>query len=1407
MSAAFVKGKLKLARDALSKKDYETARDAAASVLEYEGANYNAKVFLGLAQSELGDAAGSEATYKEAIALNGTQPLAHQGLAKVYEKGEKWEEYASALEGLAKLFRDAGDATKCAENVQKLVELRRNRGTPTQVADAIALYLPSSPFYAVLSTLPTPDHTAPTATTTYAAQCAVHATLPILEEITDIYEREEDNLVKREVESRRKRLGAKGPEEIKREVGREVYGTSKLPGLYDELLNHPALPDDTRRLIESKLLRHKRAHLHALSSTDPLKASLAKDVQALVDGAVLLGIEDEVAWEIWIEGRDAATIEDYDLPTLRRYITLFPGSSRAKLVRAYMIYTGAWVEEEEEKDDEGYEGPVPDEEGEEPLDIMLDSFNSLSGSILAHRILSEVYLWEVDYTSTIAVAEVGLELVRAHTKDTGISLELVQKAFNVALATALVHHFPPKHHARALRILDDVLSVDPANVPCLMGRGYIMQRKGDWEEAAKMFGCVPDEHDEGVRAREEEAWCAVQLGRLDEGVVGLESVLAQLEDLEGKDEDRARCLYRLGHAHWEMGEEHRETAYKQYIKSLKEFPSFAPSFTALGIYYLSTSPPDPGRASRCFQKAFELDAREGEAARRLAEGFADEREWDLVEVVARRTIEGEGGAEVDANEIAASRYAPTNAWAWKAMGVVHLNRRDFPPAIQAFQVALRATSEDALCWLRLGEAYAAAGRHVAALKALNRAKELAPDDWVCAFQIGDVQRQMGQFFEALTSFGTILEVRPGEPGVLVALAQTHLDLGREQATTGFLARAEDSFVRAVGVALEFIASDVGFRGVAWKTVADALFLLSKRTSCEDPDNVRDALDAVVPLITLDKGSRLAEILPLPVTSPAAEESIRGVDTLKIALAVYDYRLTLGFSDSSATASAWYDFAMALHVYENATVLPEDKKTVVHKRAVGAAMEAVRADPREPRHWRAFGDLSFVAQPRSAQHAYVRALELDGKDVQTWASLGLLYLHHGDTPLANEAFYRAQTLDPDYALAWVGQGLVATQNGHFADSRVLFEHAVSLTADVPDADLEFARREFKHHASASADSLFPAFFVLGRYCQQRPDDSAALHLYALISERVGHLSLAAELAGRAIAVLEVAYEESEDATIERQFAIANTTMARVQLASGAYQAALEYYESAAGILGEEEVGPLKVQSHFGTGLANFKLGQLQEAVGAFEDALAAAGEDSVIKGHVTVLLAQTLWAMGSQEAQESAKAQLLECITTDPENLTAINALAGMGILTEDEGLVDAALSEILALPLDQRRARDPRRDVTYLLTQQQLEQNNVAGARAEAQRAVHSEPANAAVRHSLATLVMQTGEISAAQAILASGADTDMNEQRDALALRSVAEADADLALSLKAAQRAVMLAPWELKNWEALAYIRSKSV
>jgi superkiller protein 3 len=233
-------------------------------------------------------------------------------------------------------------------------------------------------------------------------------------------------------------------------------------------------------------------------------------------------------------------------------------------------------------------------------------------------------------------------------------------------------------------------------------------------------------------------------------------------------------------------------------------------------------------------------------------------------------------------------------------------------------------------------------------------------------------------------------------------------------------------------------------------------------------------------------------------------------------------------------------------------------------------------------------------------------------------------------------------------------------------------------------------------------------VLDRYCRSRPDDSCALHLFGLVCESLGQRELAADYIGRAIAILEAEYEETEDSTVERHFTIANSNLARLRLALKDYEGALESFESALGLLAEDvkedKIDVMRAQAQFGMGLANFKLGDLETALGLFEAALETAGENTVVHGHVTVLLAQTMWAIGTEEFKESAKAQLLDCIAADSENLAAINALAGMGILTDDEGLVDAALADLLALPLDRRLELDPQRDVNYLLTKHHIGQ-------------------------------------------------------------------------------------------------------
>jgi len=119
-------------------------------------------------------------------------------------------------------------------------------------------------------------------------------------------------------------------------------------------------------------------------------------------------------------------------------------------------------------------------------------------------------------------------------------------------------------------------------------------------------------------------------------------------------------------------------------------------------------------------------------------------------------------------------------------------------------------------------------------------------------------------------------------------------------------------------------------------------------------------------------------------------------------------------------------------------------------------------------------------------------------------------------------------------------------------------------------------------------------------------------------------------------------------VERQFIIANATVARLRLAVRDYEGALGAFQSALGLLpdeedgdGERDVKVLKSQCLFGSGLASFKLGELDAALENFEAALVAADDDLVIRGHVTVLLAQTLWATGTEEGREAAKTQLLD----------------------------------------------------------------------------------------------------------------------------------------------------------------------
>jgi superkiller protein 3 len=278
-------------------------------------------------------------------------------------------------------------------------------------------------------------------------------------------------------------------------------------------------------------------------------------------------------------------------------------------------------------------------------------------------------------------------------------------------------------------------------------------------------------------------------------------------------------------------------------------------------------------------------------------------------------------------------------------------------------------------WLRLGEAYSKAGRHAAAIKALARAKELDPEDWMCSFFLGDVQRQIGQFQAAVDAFQSILVHRPAEVGVLVSLGQTYLDLGCSELSDGFAARAEQSFLTSIQIALRTMEESAGFRSVSWKTVADAIFFLSRRSTFIDERGTRTTLVGVVALVSPEPGGRLAGIVPTPLFD--ADSVLNGSKALEVATAAYDYRVTLGSAEGVARGSAWYDLGMALQSLATKQISSEIRQQTEVK-AGECLAEAVREDPGNDIYWVALGDANFSSRAKTAQHAYIKALEIDSK---------------------------------------------------------------------------------------------------------------------------------------------------------------------------------------------------------------------------------------------------------------------------------------------------------------------------------------------------------------------------------------------------------------------------------------------
>lgn len=959
----------------------------------------------------------------------------------------------------------------------------------------------------------------------------------------------------------------------------------------------------------------------------------------------------------------------------------------------------------------------------------------------------------------------------------------------------------------------------------LIGIGLILEEEEEYTEAIEFLDQALKQDPSNGRIGAELAWCRALNGDYQTGLDQLQDYLEypQMDASKQRGRElRAQTLYRIGVCIWELdpskaARKSRQGAYAKFLAAIKANPNYAPAYTKLGIFYEDYNK-DRKRARQCFQKAFELSPSEIVAAERLARSFADQGEWDIVEVVSQRVV--------DSGKV---RQTPGSkkkgvSWPYSALGVVQMNKQEYQKSIVSFLSALRISPDDYHSYVGLGESYHNSGRYNSASRTFNYAenptdgvimKKADSDSWFTRYMLANVNRELGEFDEAINGYEAVLDDRPKEFGVSIALLQTLVEKAWRCVETGFFGEAADSANKAVKIAIAIAEYKAGAFNL-WKAAGDAvaIFTWVQEKLPELPlDEVRDLLRK-----ESESGSEIdydthkdidsigGEQLELLVSDESDGKQAALGKVVQASILAQKRAIISCAGDVHAQAVAWYNLGWT--EYRAHVCLEQEQGdaglTTFLRGALKCFKRAIELEAGNAEFWNSLGVITTTLNPKVAQHAFVRSLHLNERSVRAWTNLGTLYLLQNDQELAHVAFSRAQSTDPDYALAWVGEGIVALLFGDPNEALSHFTHAFELS----DSSSLLTKRQYavstfdylvtSPSASNNITHLIQPLFALHQLAFQAPYDIPHNHLAALFMERIGNHEAAIKALTSICESTEQDYETSESAASLARYAQAKTDLARNLLASGSYDTAVEEAETALdlltdfddiSVLSTDALSKTRLSARLTAGLAHYYRSDLDASIPYFRTSLEGTGSDP----DIICLLAEVLWAKGGENEKDVAREQLFAAVEKHGQHIGVVTLLGAMAVVDEDIGTCEAVREDLEALRTDKSL------DATQL---QRVEKVCEAiailvGGEEEEKKEIQRSILLAPWKHSAwQDLAAETAE--AYPAIMAR--ETARRHVPPAGELNSVVLAKAFAgAGSLPDTQRAVLLAPWRKEGWAAL--------
>lgn len=883
---------------------------------------------------------------------------------------------------------------------------------------------------------------------------------------------------------------------------------------------------------------------------------------------------------------------------------------------------------------------------------------------------------------------------------------------------------------KAERVMDEVLQL-PVTAEALLFRGIYFFLQGKLDESMQRF-------EEVIEAK---ANCA--MGHFYLGVIHFRRL--QSNDSSREDDTEAET----------KDEELQTTCLKHLLQAARLDPYFSNTFVYLGHFYRHILH-DSGKATRCYQKAFELDNDNQEAGAGLVDCLlASEEKESALRILTAITDPGKSNSP---------------KWAWMRLGLYQMRYGDATDAIRSFQTAIKQDPKDVQCWECLGDAFVNRGSYSSAVKVFTKVTELAPNDLYSYYQVAALKLKLGLYAEAVDQYKWILERSPDYIPALQGLSTAYLEQCRRDLKQLLYGRAIDRCQDAI----KHLASAAKMRpeiSCLWKQLGDACTMLHMVPSQLLRINVA------------------AELLKSGSTSAEATELLTKKEILPLGARCYGMALKL----QPDMSSLWHD--LGVNYYAQTKVVEKVMSKVMAIKSLQALRKSVTLDPSNHQHWTALGVVAAskeLSDPGLAQHCFIKSAEVEPNNVVAWTNLGTLYLINNHVKLAHEAFKVAQSLEPSYASSWIGQAFIAESLGDH-DAMDLFRHTTEL-ADNPESCIGYAHwvcltlkdsskmsSKWYKYAIEHLNAVTAAGDAMSKYTDSVPDNVIAWNMFSLLLERQNLNRSALKGIERAVQLLAtsgVAEGTSVALGVRENYA-------RLLCKNGKYEEAVKIYE----MLPSEKSFDVAC----GLGLALLKAGQPDKSIEMYEKALLLTSQPSE---QSLVRVALGMATLMTKDI-EGTKTHLFQSIQSSPPSVDGLKALLFIAYLERDPALMMAVLQRIQQTVT----ANSLPPDLTVLTTYIRLRLVSAKAAALDLVKSVHLRPFLAENWTELAKFILMTQpdghEMARSCSRVAVAGDT--SHRLDALLCLSLACLPGASSVNrdaFRAAQKAVHLRPDALSSW-----------